>query len=804
MDKEWIKFNNDLSKGAFFTVELWKNNKTNETIVIKKCQKDVQKLSEIQKQRWINEIKIMKTLKHKNIIETREMPLMIIDEKLELPVLCMEYCRKGNLRQLLNMGENYCGVNEELSMKIMIEISSAVEYLHKCKITHCNLKPENIVIQQLNNDKLIFKIIDLGFAKDIDGSIDDEFYYVAPEILLGDEYNFTVDYWSVGILFYELLTGIRPFLPNMPFNSTWLNDVKQKCDDDIAAREIDKEINFIKTIEDPTNISKCLQDSLVAWFRIVLKWDPKKRGKSFDDDTFIVFPMIKKIIEKKIVKVFYVTLYKNDSFEIDNGTKLQDVKNIIFHREKIDVNKQLITTTLGIILEDDNLYLKTLENLNLIIFEKGLLEIKIIPEPLIPKSVNLMLAESCSVVDYFTINKYYNDSIFFINQEVEIYRSYMLSLSIKIDLCERQFDNLKLKIDKMLLRNNFSHYITIENILDDYDKALHLKNKELIDCHKEYSPINMVKCVFSLLKTRTLSLLSSLALPLPLPLLPPSSSSSLIFSLIVSSPNNSRIFFLINVTVTVTIASASTTQLSLNKTKKSPSKNNEIDLFEDSNSSSFFTATESNKSPVKSTKVKTTKVPKKNVINKGFKVVAENVRFDSSSDDMDETYCPRAESLLKNNNKNLTSVNGKRKVNDVIETVKTKENIDINPLDIDPGDGWDTELSLEKWQTSTSPPKKKQQLNSYDFVPERKKASPKFACKGPVVRKKAERQKLNGWSCKDCEKWYENMDLDEKELQKRKNSCSRHRSKFNERYDTPPGFWDIGFSSPMESSQETL
>ncbi|KAF7989140.1 hypothetical protein HCN44_007450 [Aphidius gifuensis] len=566
MDKEWIKFNNDLSKGAFFTVELWKNNKTNETIVIKKCQKDVQKLSEIQKQRWINEIKIMKTLKHKNIIETREMPLMIIDEKLELPVLCMEYCRKGNLRQLLNMGENYCGVNEELSMKIMIEISSAVEYLHKCKITHCNLKPENIVIQQLNNDKLIFKIIDLGFAKDIDGSIDDEFYYVAPEILLGDEYNFTVDYWSVGILFYELLTGIRPFLPNMPFNSTWLNDVKQKCDDDIAAREIDKEINFIKTIEDPTNISKCLQDSLVAWFRIVLKWDPKKRGKSFDDDTFIVFPMIKKIIEKKIVKVFYVTLYKNDSFEIDNGTKLQDVKNIIFHREKIDVNKQLITTTLGIILEDDNLYLKTLENLNLIIFEKGLLEIKIIPEPLIPKSVNLMLAESCSVVDYFTINKYYNDSIFFINQEVEIYRSYMLSLSIKIDLCERQFDNLKLKIDKMLtklmnfenevkiifksfdneflmkikhlnindklkkiqaliigsnnlnkktinlqntkeqLRNNFSHYITIENILDDYDKALHLKNKELIDCHKEYSPINMVKCVFSLLKTRTCKL----------------------------------------------------------------------------------------------------------------------------------------------------------------------------------------------------------------------------------------------------------------------------------------------------------
>lgn len=452
-------------------------------------------------------------------------------------------------------------------MKIMIEVSSAVEYLHKCKITHCNLKPENVVIQQLNNDKLIFKLIDLGFAKDIDGSIDDTFYYVAPEILLGDRYNFTVDYWSIGILFYELLTGIRPFLPNMPFNSTWLNDVKQKCDDDIAAREIDKKINFIKTIEDPTNISDCLKDSLVAWFRIVLKWDPKKRGQSFDDDNnFIVFPMIKNIIEKKIVKVFYVTLYKNDSFEIDNETKLRDVKNIIFHREKIDINKQLITTTLGVNLEDDNLYLKTLDNLNLIIFEKGLLEIKNIPEPLIPESVNLMLTKSRLIADYFTINKFYNDSIFFINQEVEIYRSYMLSLSIKIDLCEQQFDNLKFKIDKMLtkvmdfenevkiifknfddeflmkikhlnindklkkiqaltigsnnlnkkiinllstkeqLRNDFSHYITIENILDDYDKAFNLKKKELIDCHKDYSPINMVKCVLSLLKTRTCKL----------------------------------------------------------------------------------------------------------------------------------------------------------------------------------------------------------------------------------------------------------------------------------------------------------
>ena len=64
------------------------------------------------------------------------------------PVLCMEYCNKGDLRKFLNDPKNVCGLDQLKAIKIMSDISSGVEFLHQNKITHRDLKPENIVLHE--------------------------------------------------------------------------------------------------------------------------------------------------------------------------------------------------------------------------------------------------------------------------------------------------------------------------------------------------------------------------------------------------------------------------------------------------------------------------------------------------------------------------------------------------------------------------------------------------------------------------------------------------------------------------------
>jgi len=123
--------------------------------------------------------------------------------------LVMEYIAGGELFSRLRNE----GLFVEVDAKFYVgEIILAVEYLHSNGIIHRDMKPENVLLDKTGH----IRITDFGLAKVHDGKSDVKTIcgtdlYMAPEMLSGNGYGKAVDYWSVGAILYEMLTGDPPF-----------------------------------------------------------------------------------------------------------------------------------------------------------------------------------------------------------------------------------------------------------------------------------------------------------------------------------------------------------------------------------------------------------------------------------------------------------------------------------------------------------------------------------------------------------------------------------------------------------------
>ena len=125
--------------------------------------------------------------------------------------LAMEYLPRGDLKARIQRG-----VSEQEALHYVVQIAAALQVVHEAGLVHRDLKPPNVMLR--DNDSVA--LIDFGLARAVDGStistqtgvLLGSPYYMSPEQAQGDALDARSDFYSLGVMCYELLTGQKPYI----------------------------------------------------------------------------------------------------------------------------------------------------------------------------------------------------------------------------------------------------------------------------------------------------------------------------------------------------------------------------------------------------------------------------------------------------------------------------------------------------------------------------------------------------------------------------------------------------------------
>lgn len=203
------------------------------------------------------EVRIQQKFNHPNIVSVKE--VMEDDQHL---YIVLEHMIRGDLYDVL-YNENDKHIKEDEVKKIFYDLMQGILSLHSNNIVHRDIKLENLLMDETGT----VKITDFGSALDIVECKDkDEFSiicgtreYMAPEMLKEEDYSFSVDIWSCGVVLYELFNRDTPF------------------DSDSFKKNHKKILKNIKENVNDIYYSKRLSSDAVDLLKKCLVLDPKKR-----------------------------------------------------------------------------------------------------------------------------------------------------------------------------------------------------------------------------------------------------------------------------------------------------------------------------------------------------------------------------------------------------------------------------------------------------------------------------------------------------------------------------------------------
>ena len=203
--KKYIISKTVLGDGATSLVYLAENS-SKQKFAIKRINKEKKTVNQ---KVLLKEAEIRLKLNHKNIIKYYE-----IYEDIKYINIVMEQGQTDLFEFLIKSPLGY--FPDEIAVDFLIQIFSAIDYLHSINIVHCDIKPENFVLK-INKTKTELKLVDFGNIrrkpkdKERLNNFSGTREYMAPEALENYGFNEKVDEWAAGVIMYNMLTGADPF-----------------------------------------------------------------------------------------------------------------------------------------------------------------------------------------------------------------------------------------------------------------------------------------------------------------------------------------------------------------------------------------------------------------------------------------------------------------------------------------------------------------------------------------------------------------------------------------------------------------
>lgn len=324
--------------------------------------------------------------------------------------------------------------------------------------------------------------------RSIEASLVGTMEYIAPELITTEKYSCSVDYWSLGIIGFEVINGVRPFAPHLAL-AQWMLRVRDKKSEHIAITEDDDgNIAYSNQLGAENHVSRALRQALAEWFRLALEWNPKQRGHQFENKwksvTFAengsatmqapvqvlkFFTKLDEILSMKILTIFVLTNHRTISMAVTADTTIDALYAFIEAETNIPKDKCHIIVPLENLsadIENSERQRKPIDYYFDGYFDKPMIYVNAIGVADgakgnddtdetstivvdVPSSVRNVLMNHEQKLKVHSLRKFACDTLHFVRQQNETYKTcldgwfnYALQLNHEVELCRKDVNKM--------------------------------------------------------------------------------------------------------------------------------------------------------------------------------------------------------------------------------------------------------------------------------------------------------------------------------------------------------------------------